>query len=86
VERLIVPGVLKDFDLPDVAAAIAPRTTWIVSPLTPTRMAAPLEGVSEEYGPAKASFERAGRGDHLRFLRRVPGALFTDVYGPWLTR
>ena len=33
---IIVPGVLKDFDLPDVGAAIAPRTLWIVSPRTPT--------------------------------------------------
>jgi len=31
-----VPGVLRDFDLPDLAAALAPRPLWIVDPRTPT--------------------------------------------------
>jgi pimeloyl-ACP methyl ester carboxylesterase len=32
VADLIVPGVLQDFDLPEVAAAIAPRKLWLVNP------------------------------------------------------
>ncbi|MEO7653258.1 MAG: acetylxylan esterase, partial [Bryobacteraceae bacterium] len=33
---IIVPGVLKDFDLPDLAAAIAPRPVWLIEPRTPS--------------------------------------------------
>jgi cephalosporin-C deacetylase-like acetyl esterase len=32
---LLVPGVLRDFDLSDLAAAISPRKLWIVDPRTP---------------------------------------------------
>lgn len=28
ITDIVVPGVLRDFDLPDVAAALAPRTLW----------------------------------------------------------
>jgi hypothetical protein len=46
IADLIVPGVLKDFDLPEVAAAIAPRPLWLVNP----RM---QSSVREEYKPAE---------------------------------
>ncbi len=46
VSDLIVPGVLKDFDLPEVAAAIAPRPLWLVNPRIQS-------GVREEYKPAE---------------------------------
>jgi cephalosporin-C deacetylase-like acetyl esterase len=31
ISDIIVPGVLRDFDLPDVAASLKPRPVWIVS-------------------------------------------------------
>jgi cephalosporin-C deacetylase-like acetyl esterase len=46
IADLIVPGVLKDFDLPEVAAAIAPRPVWLVNPRIQS-------GVREEYKPAE---------------------------------
>jgi len=33
---IIVPGVLADFDLPDLVNLIAPRPFWLVDPVTPT--------------------------------------------------
>ena len=42
----IVPGVLKDFDLPEVAAAIARRPLWLVSPRIQS-------GIHTEYKPAR---------------------------------
>jgi cephalosporin-C deacetylase-like acetyl esterase len=84
LERIIVPGVLKDFDLPDVARMIAPRPTWIVSPVTPTRVAASLQEVSEDYAPALAAFKRAGRPDNLRVNSRLSGVSFEKVYQSWM--
>jgi hypothetical protein len=46
IADLIVPGVLKDFDLPEVAAAIAPRPVWLVNPRIQS-------GVREAYKPAE---------------------------------
>jgi hypothetical protein len=46
IADLIVPGVLKDFDLPEVAAAIAPRPLWLVNPRIQS-------GMREEYKPAR---------------------------------
>src|SRR6185436_5989807 len=84
LERVIVPGVLKDFDLPDVAGTIAPRPTWIVSPLTPTRVAASLKEVSQDYAPALAAFKRAGRADNFRVMNRLSGVTFEKVYESWM--
>jgi hypothetical protein len=36
---IVAPGVLRDFDLPDVIQAIAPRATWIVNPVLLSRSA-----------------------------------------------
>ncbi len=58
---LIVPGVLKDFDLPDLARAVRPRTLWIVEPRTPTgaRAALPQSDFTHAgYRPEGWSFEK----------------------------
>jgi pimeloyl-ACP methyl ester carboxylesterase len=84
LERIIIPSVLKDFDLPDVAGTIAPRPTWIVSPITPTRVSASLQEVSEDYAPALAAFKRAGRADNFRVMSRLRGVIFEKVYQSWM--
>lgn len=35
VAEIVVPGVLRDFDLPDLVNLIAPRPLWLVDPRTP---------------------------------------------------
>jgi len=69
--ELIVPGVLKDFDLPDLAAAIAPRLLWLVGPRTPWGTAAPLDRAAAEYGAA---------GPRLKVVPRPEGWTLTQVY------
>ncbi len=49
ISDLVVPGVLKDFDLPDLVAAIAPRAVWIVDPRTPSGGTERLEKASAAY-------------------------------------
>jgi cephalosporin-C deacetylase-like acetyl esterase len=55
---IVVPGVLKDFDLPDVARAIAPRPAWILSPARPDGSPAPLERAAALYAKPVRVFER----------------------------
>jgi hypothetical protein len=80
----IVPGVLEDFDLPDLAASLAPRPLWIVDPRSPTgALLAP--GVARaEYRVATGAYARAGAEDALRILHRPEGWPLGDVYAEWL--
>jgi hypothetical protein len=57
----VVPGALKVYDLPDLAAAIAPRTLTLRSmvdatlqPVTRTEMEATFAGVRSAYAALKA--------------------------------
>ena len=47
---LIVPGVLRDFDLPDVAKALGNGKLFIVSPRAPNGETASLEDAARQYG------------------------------------
>jgi cephalosporin-C deacetylase-like acetyl esterase len=79
-----VPGVLRDFDLPDLAAALAPRPLWIVDPRTPTGALVTKEGARTELAPASLAYERAGQPAAFRVLHRPEGWPLDRVYASWL--
>jgi len=64
---VIVPGVLKDFDLPDLAAAIAPRRLTILDARSASKKSEPLSEVRSEYAPAIDAYRANHAGKHLRF-------------------
>jgi cephalosporin-C deacetylase-like acetyl esterase len=82
--ELVLPGVLRDFDLPDVAASIAPRTLWIVDPRKPSDAPESQETARSEYARAFASYDRAGAAKAFRILERPEGWSFEKVYRDWL--
>lgn len=67
--EVVVPGVLADFDLPDLVRAIAPRPVWLVSPRTP----AGGRSTAGEYDRAP-----------VRVLDRPEGWPVTGAYREWL--
>lgn len=78
---LVVPGVLHDFDLPDLAAkAIAPRPLLVGGVRDP--MGNPMgPGPAEaEFAPVKAAYSRAGRAAAFRLAN---GERTFDLAG-WL--
>ena len=79
-----VPGVLKDFDLPDLAAALASRPLWIVDPRSPTNALVSVDRARREYEPAARAYERAGRSDAFRVLHRPEAWPLEEVYEGWL--
>jgi cephalosporin-C deacetylase-like acetyl esterase len=79
-----VPGILKDFDLPDLAAAVAPRPLWLVDPRTPTGALVSVERARREYGLARRAFGHAGRSDAFRILQRPEAWPLEKVYSDWL--
>jgi cephalosporin-C deacetylase-like acetyl esterase len=70
VLEVVVPGVLKDYDLPDLARAITPRKLLLVAPRTP--MGSPLD-------PAEAAKEFP-----VTVVPRPDGWSFEKVYADWL--
>jgi pimeloyl-ACP methyl ester carboxylesterase len=76
-----VPGVLRDFDLPDLAAALAPRPLWIVDPRTPTGALVPTDRARREFEPAARAYERQPAA--FRVLHRPEGWPLERVYASW---
>jgi cephalosporin-C deacetylase-like acetyl esterase len=83
---VVVPGVLKEFDLPDVAALIAPRPLWLIAPRHPSdpETSADLDHVREEYAGAARAFLNANAETNLRISDRQEGWSFDRVYKDWL--
>jgi dienelactone hydrolase len=81
-----VPGVLQDFDLPDLAASLAPRPLWVVDPHTPTGALVPVGRARTELAPAVLAYDRAGRAAALRVLHRPEGWPIEKVYADWRAR
>jgi hypothetical protein len=66
---LVVPGVLKDFDLPDVAGLIAPRHLRISAPQNPNGGAADLTATRAEYASATARYKAAKQTDAFELMQ-----------------
>jgi hypothetical protein len=65
----VIPGVLKKYDLPDLAAALAPRRVWVVDALDPLGQRAPLAEVRKHYA-----------GGHVVIQRRHEQQPVADLY------
>jgi cephalosporin-C deacetylase-like acetyl esterase len=68
--EIAIPGVLRSFDLPDLARAIAPRPLWIVSPVAPSGTTASASAAKEQYPGATVKL-------------RPEGWTFEQVYAGW---
>ncbi len=62
----IVPGALVDFDLPDLAAAIAPRALWISDSTTPAGGSVTHTELAQAYSSTVRAFQLAGAAGALR--------------------
>lgn len=61
----VVPGALAYYDLPDLAALIAPRRLAVEAPVTPTGYALPQELADAAYLPAKDAYRGQGKADQV---------------------
>jgi cephalosporin-C deacetylase-like acetyl esterase len=77
----VVPGALADYDLPVLAASLAPRPA-VLSSLTDSmgQVLDPAE-VSHEYELAVHCYQLLGQANHLRIMERPQGRTITEVYG-----
>jgi cephalosporin-C deacetylase-like acetyl esterase len=56
----VVPGVLESYDLPDLAAAIAPRPLTIRAPVDPAGKPVPRESLDSTYAACRAAYKKTG--------------------------
>jgi cephalosporin-C deacetylase-like acetyl esterase len=63
---IVVPGVLREFDLPDVAGIIAPRPLQLISIRDAVGSRLPRETVQREYAVARSRYEKTRKGQLLR--------------------
>ncbi len=61
----VVPGALKGYDLPDVAAAIAPRPLTIRNPVDAAGKPVSQAELEQIYAPARAAYKAAGAEKNL---------------------
>lgn len=69
----IIPGVLSKYDLPDLAATLAPRRLVIVNPVNPRGQRLELSEVRLQYENTKAVFQIAGAATSFVIRDQRPG-------------
>jgi hypothetical protein len=61
----VVPGVLRAYDLPDLAAAVAPRSLRIINPVDGQRRPVSQAELESSYASCREMFAAAGAKDKL---------------------
>lgn len=88
---LVIPGVIEDYDLPDLADAASPRPVWIVSPRrADTTLAKPSpdaepasKGTPATLAQAQATYT-TGHPASVKVLMRGADSSFLATYQSWL--
>ena len=77
----VIPGVLKDYDLPDLVAALAPRPTWIVDARDPLGYRAGIVRCGRQcQAPAADAFNALAAKDALHIEVTEPKEEFDITY------
>ncbi|MGH9720554.1 MAG: hypothetical protein ACRD8O_10105, partial [Bryobacteraceae bacterium] len=67
--NVVIPGVLKSFDLPDVAASIAGRPLQIIDPVDAMKQPVDIAVARGVYRRAAEAYARKSAGDRFQILR-----------------
>ena len=76
----VVPGALKFYDLPDLAATLAPREVSIVSGTDPLGHELPAYAVQKEYSRAVEAYRQMGTERAIHIRNRTPDENTTAIY------
>jgi cephalosporin-C deacetylase-like acetyl esterase len=68
----VVPGMLAAYDLPDLAAALAPRAVTIINPLNPRGQWMTTAAAEAQYTRAKTAFQLAGAASSFVIVEQKP--------------
>ena len=76
----VVVGALREYDLTDLAASLAPRPVRLINPADPLGMRLWPDAAKQAYAGVARVYEAAGAPDKLQVLRRKTGAGPENVY------
>ena len=76
----VVLGALAVYDLPALAAAIAPRPLVFGNSANPMGNVLPAEKAAEFYGQARHCYNLTGAGANLAFIVRQEGLTIRRAY------
>jgi len=77
---MFTPGVLRKYDLPDVAALVAPRPLVFINAVDQAQRPLDAERVAEVFAPAGKIFDIAGARTELRVVRAIAVSDILDQY------
>ena len=77
---MFTPGVLRKYDLPDVAALVAPRPLVLINAVDQAQRPLDAERATEVFAPAGKIFDIAGARTGLRVVRAIAASDILDQY------
>jgi cephalosporin-C deacetylase-like acetyl esterase len=77
---IFVPGVLRVFDLPQLAAALAPRRVTLLAPVDAMKEPVPAESASAAYRFTLDAYRKTGAAGRFRIRPAAAGANLAEVY------
>ncbi len=80
------PGLLRDFDLPEVAALIAPRPLLLVNPVDQVHRIAPPSDVERTYQPTATAYKLVGNSTNFVLARSLTAHETAEQYLAHLER
>ncbi len=82
----IVPGALKLYDLPDLAAMLAPRPVWVVNAADPLGNRIATAEARKEYARLLEAFRALGAPNALQITERKDEQPLPAIYRELLNR
>src|SRR5262245_9616588 len=73
----VVPAALANYDLPDLAASLAPRRLQIINAVNPRGQRIETQQVKREYEVAQKAFAASGASQSFSVMERKPGKKLT---------
>lgn len=80
----VLPGVLQETDLPDLAACLSPKPLWIVNPVSPTGILLPPVPAEKEYQSVTAAYQRQEKSSQFQYRYRLEEDTTVRAYQEWL--
>jgi cephalosporin-C deacetylase-like acetyl esterase len=77
---IFVPDILRHLDLPDVAAAIAPRSLTLIDPKDAMKQTVDSTHANDVYQGTREAFNVVGAGNRFRIENQEAGMNLTDLY------
>ena len=82
----LIGNVLTAYDLPDLAACMAPRNLLMINPVDAQGKPAPATLVAESSGIVHRAYSGQNAAQRVLVRTGVSGSLVTDVFIPWLEK